>query len=335
MRIAAKHLPLHLKQNFAPFYFVFGDDPLQYKEAIETIRATAKQHGYIEREIHEITLHSNSISLLASLNNQSLFSDKRFIEYRITDNKISATISDFLNALTKISCPPGVILLLTAAKLDKKSMASNWFLELEKKACVVVAHPLTKREALGWIENRLRLAEFNPTPEVIQVLFERTEGNLLAAAQCVEKLSLLSLGSSLTTFDISKVLHTEARFSIYDLVDTALSGKAAKTAKILANLKEEGIDPTLINWAITREVRTLLQLMSQSITLEQSGIWKHRQPLIKDFMSRFSILTLEQILIKAKSIDDIIKGRLLANIWDQLLALCLSLTGSISCVTIK
>lgn len=341
MRIQAKDLPQHLKHSLANCYLVFGDEPLQQSESMDAIRLVAKQHGYNEREVFQITPHFEWESLSASVNTFNLFSEKRLIECALNEGKIGKGVADTLAKLATLPTPSNassILFLFSAPKLDTKTQQSKGFAELEKKGITICARPLSTKEALAWIEKRLSMAGFQSTPPVIQALFERTEGNLLAANQVITKLQLCvdpQQTPVLSIEDIQTIIEADTRFTIYDLVDASLSGSVEKTSRIFSSLKKEGVDPILVLWAITREVRTIIALFAKihdkqvsNALLSEHGIWKHREPLIKRFINRFSLSSLQKILLQSKKIDDVVKGRMQGSAWDFLFSICLTLTGA-------
>ncbi len=338
MRIQAKDLPQHLKRGLASCYFVFGDEPLQYTESIDAIRLTAKEQGYTERDVFQLSPNFEWASLLSSVNTPSLFSEKRLIECHIGESKTGKGIADTLAKLALLSSSQSILFLFSASKLDTKTQQSKGFLALEQKGITLCARSLSAKEALIWIQKRLSVIGFQSTPEATEYLFERTEGNLLAASQVIEKLSLCVDPQQSPTLSIEAVralVEMDARFTIYDLVDSALSGAVERTSRIFSSLKNEGIDPILVLWAITREVRTILAVFSHrqnnqisSDLLSKHGVWKHRESLVKAFIHRSSVNQLQKILLQSKHIDDIIKGRAQGSAWDPLFSICLTLTGA-------
>jgi len=338
VRILAQDLAQHLKRRLANCYFVFGDEPLQHTEAMDAIRFEARQQGYTEREVFQVTSNFEWASLFSSVNTPSLFSEKRLIECSLGEGKIAKSLSDTLAKLATLEHSTSILFLFSASKLDTKIQQSKGFSQLEQKSITIYARSLSTKEALMWIEKRLATAGFKTTPLVIQDLFERTEGNLLATSQVITKLQL-SLDPQKTPIlsveNIRDIISTDARFTIYDLVDASLSGSVEKTARIFSRLKDEGVDPILVLWAITREVRTILALFAKmqggqisSSLLSEHGIWKNREPLIRSFIHRFSTTMLQNILLKSKQVDDRAKGRVQGSAWDLLFSICLTLTGA-------
>jgi DNA polymerase-3 subunit delta len=349
MRIQAKDLSLHLKKGLAHLYLVFGDEPLHHQEAILAIRAEAKNQGYNEREVFEVTAHFEWESLLQSIKSPSLFSEKRLIECRLQEGKIGKTGADTLIKLANTYLDDQTILFFTTGKVDTATQSSAWFTTLERKGHTVWARALSGEETLAWLKTRCLAAGFQPTLEAIHALFERTEGNCLAAAQAIEKLDLFylqshspsspantntSLSRPLTVTDILNTADMDARFSLFDLVDAALLGSTARTTRIFESLRSEGVDPILVLWAIAREVRAIIPLARQIKTgrsekevFNQYGVWKRRESAIRQCVQRFSLSTFHQLLVQAQHVDDTLKGRNVHDGWSQLFMLCLALAG--------
>jgi len=334
MRIQAKDLRNHLKQNLLGFYFVFGEEPLQQQETLHLLRLAARKAEFTDREVFEINPASSFETLIENFQTLNLFSSKRLIECRLTEGKIGKTAGEALIKLTEIASLNSILFFLIANTLDSKIQQSSWFNTLEQKGCAIHIRQLSKEETLAWLERRLIANGFKPVPETISLLFERTEGNLLASAQAIEKIRLYGAPTELTPQDICTIVGGESRFNVFDLIDAALAGYTARTSEIFSSLKNEGVDPTLLAWAAAREIRTVILLSSKvkgghipPNILAELGIWKRREPLIKALRDRFSVFKLQEILIKIKAIDDILKGRTIGNVWLDLLSVYLTLTG--------
>jgi DNA polymerase-3 subunit delta len=48
MKLSLDQLPLHLKNNLLPVYFISGDELLLVQEARDLIHHAANQNGYLE-----------------------------------------------------------------------------------------------------------------------------------------------------------------------------------------------------------------------------------------------------------------------------------------------
>jgi DNA polymerase-3 subunit delta len=334
MKINSQQLKAQIKQGLAPVYLIAGDEPLQVQEARDLIVQHANQVGYSERHSFHATSDYDWDCLLAEINQQSLFSTKALIELRINSGKPgktgAAAIEKFLSEL-----PRDKILLIITPKLDSIQQKSKWVKGIEEKGAFITVWPIETAQLPRWIQARLQKESLKTTPEGIQLLADQTQGNLLACAQEITKLSLLYGEKTLSTDEINEAIGDQARFDLYSLVDQALLGEAENTVRILTQLQESGTEPTLILWAITREIRQLIQLN----TLIQGGerfdsacsklfIWNTRQSIYQSALRR---LTQSQLLLaieRASRIDLIIKGMEQGNLWLAFNELLLALAGS-------
>lgn len=76
MKIYANQLESQLVQGLQPCYLIVGDEPLQLKEAADSIRNKAKLEGFVEREVLHVDNKFQWDYLFASMGNMSLFAEK-------------------------------------------------------------------------------------------------------------------------------------------------------------------------------------------------------------------------------------------------------------------
>ena len=89
------------------------------------------------------------------------------------------------------------------------------------------------------------------------MLAERTEGNLLAAHQELEKLRLLAPAGNITSETVLASVADSARFDVFRLSEAVLEGEADRALRVLAGLRSEGTEQTLVLWALTKALRDL------------------------------------------------------------------------------
>lgn len=333
MRLSPDKLTAHLRKNLAPLYLVFGEETLLAQEAADAIRAAARQQGYHERECLTVEAGFDWRTLRQLASSPSLFTRRRLLELRVGDAKPGEAGS---KALSEYAARPAedAVLLMTAGKLDWQTQKGRWFAALEGAGIVVAAMPVEARQLPGWIERRLRASGLNPTPDAVTVLSERVEGNLLAAAQEIEKLALTGVDQLLTAETILSAVGDSARYSIYDFVDAALLGQPARVTRILDGLRGEGIEPVLANWALHREIRTLTALafardqrQPPDAVFSAHKVWDKRKPLLQQTLQRLTLADCRGLLKACIQIDHAIKGAGPGAPWDELLAAGLRLAG--------
>jgi DNA polymerase III subunit delta len=332
MKLSQYQLSAHLKNNLLPIYLIAGDEPLFVQESKEIIRAAARRLGYCESQYFEASKDFDWNFLLESANNFSLFNNKCLIELHLV-HKPNATGVEILSTYTR-QPPPDKVLMIISKKLDQATQNASWVKVIIKQGVYVPIWPVNAEQYLQWLQQRLHQHNLKVVPEGIHYLAEQTEGNFLAAAQEIEKLKLHYGEKKLSVDDIAAVISDSAHFDIFIFIDSILQGDLRRIQKILTHLSHEAIEPPLILWAITRELRslvTLKQLAQNGLSLEnalrQQMIKEKRQPLIKQVLKRHQLKDLHRMLIQAGNIDHAIKGLLVSNVWDDILQLSFNLAG--------
>lgn len=333
MKLRPEQLAAHLRKALAPLYLVYGEETLLAREAADAIRAAARERGHDERECLTVDAGFDWQVLRQLAASPSLFASRRLLELRLDGARPGEAGA---KALCDYAARPAgdSVLLITAGKLDWNTQKSRWFAALDEAGVAVPAMPVEPRQLPAWIERRLRERGLNPMPEAVTLLAERVEGNLLAAAQEIEKLTLLVGDRELTVQAVLAAVGDSARYSIYDWVDAALLGQAERVARILDGLRGEGVEPVLANWALHQEIRRLTALAfarSQGQPLEAAltaqQIWEKRKPLVRQALQRLTLADCRRVLRACARTDRTIKGVETGSPWDALLANGLRLAG--------
>ncbi len=333
MRLRSDQLAAHLAKPLLPIYLVSGDEPLQLNEATDVLRAAARAQGYSEREVLQVEAGFDWGALAAAGSNLSLFAERRLIELRMPSGKPGDAGSKALCAYAAAATPDN-LLLISCGKLDKQQQKSKWFTALESAGAVIQIWPVEPSALPGWIRQRLQGRGLQPTAEAAQLLAERVEGNLLAAAQEVEKLALLYGSGGLDAEQVRSAVADSARYDVFELADTALAGDGARCARVLEGLRGEGDDPVLILWALVREVRALAQVAAGQAAgtpletlFQQHKVWDKRKPLYQAALKRHNLRRWRALLRRAARLDRICKGAEPGNPWDELLQFSLLMAG--------
>ncbi|MGH1485205.1 MAG: DNA polymerase III subunit delta [Cellvibrionaceae bacterium] len=333
-KLRIDQLPRHLQQELSPVYLVSGDETLLVEESCDSIRQQAIKEGFSERERYFVDKQFDWSQLLTASNSMSLFGDKKIIELRIETGKPgdkgSKVICEYLTNLSDDNR-----LLIVTPKLDSGSQRSKWVKAIEKAGQWLPVWPVSSAQLPRWLGQRIKQAGLTADSHCIDLLAARTEGNLLAAHQEIEKLKLLSIDGYLTPELISGAVADSARYDVFGLIDKTLYGDARGAVKNLQGLKTEGTDATVVLWGLAREIRTLLNMtiglqqgQSFSWVAKQSGVWDKRQPIVQQAIKRLPTKQLEILLRQANAIDKSIKGLRKAEPWDELLDLVLNFAGA-------
>ena len=334
MKLNLNQLSSHLNTGLSAIYVITGDEPLLSMEAEDTIRKSAKEAGYNERQLFNVESNFDWSVLYDQAASMSLFADKRLLEFRLK----SASLSDKGQALLAYidNPPPDTVLLISTPKLDTKTKWVKTIIDSPISQLIQI-WPIEISQLPQWIRQRLTGLGLAIAADALELFSLRVEGNLLAAAQEVEKLKLLmGLETKVEVEHIQSMVVDSARFDIFGLVDIALQGDVTHSLRMLYGLKAEGAAETLVLWTLAKELRalmTLAQAVGQGIAFQQAcsqmrpPIWPKRQPLFRQAVSRCTTSQWGALLVKAQQVDAQIKGQAVGDCWEGLADIIMSIAG--------
>ncbi|MCU7881464.1 MAG: DNA polymerase III subunit delta [Candidatus Thiodiazotropha sp. (ex Lucinoma aequizonata)] len=320
MRLRNEQLTAHLQRDLAPVYLLSGDEPLQMREAVDEIRSASRQQGYSEREVLDQGSSFDWSALATAAESLSLFADRRLLELRLSSAKVGTEGSKSLSAYCE--CPAeDTVLLITLPKLERAQANSKWLKRIERVGVIVQIWPVEGRCLVPWIEQRLRRAGLISETEVVEMLAERVQGNLLAASQEIEKLLLLYGEGIINPEQLNEAVADSARFDIFGLVDTLLSGEVAKGSRMLRSLKAEGVASAVVLWALSREIRSLSEMafaVEHGASVEQvmaaHRVWEKRKSILRKALGQRAEYWY-RLLSECADADRAIKGLSHADPW--------------------
>ncbi len=335
MRLRADQLNRHLQQSPAPLYYVSSDEPFQLQESCDAIRRCFRENGFTEREVMQVDRSFDWQELLSSANSLSLFAERKLIELRLSSPKPGDAGSKVLRKYVE-HLNPDTALLISSPKIDASTQKTKWFKTLENAGVMLQLWPLDAQQLPHWIEQRLKQHGLNADREALLMIAERVEGNMLAAAQEVDKLSLLVSDKTISAETVAAVVADSSRYNVYNLADHALAGRSREALRALSGLRAEGGDALHILWALSRDIRLLsdahhAQQQNQSIDafLKRQRVFDKRIPLIKGALKRLGGREkINSLFSLAQDIDHATKGLSKESVWDELAELCLRLGGS-------
>ena len=329
MRLTADQLPAALAKNLAAVYLVSGDEPLLVGEAADSIRAAARAAGYADRSVFFIDRSFSWDELRNSSQSLSLFAERRLFELRMPSGKPDKGAQQLAELAERP--PPDVVSLVITDKLDKKAGESPWVRAVEKHGVWVPIWPVQTAALPGWLRARAKLLKVEIEPAAAQLIVDRVEGNLLAAKQELEKLSLLADGKPISAALVLRSVGDSARYDVFQLAEAASAGDAARALRVLLGLKSEGIEPTLILWALLRELRGLWQARERERlrSAERGSGWNLAATPSPRALSRLKTLPLPRLLVQAGHTDRVIKGLAMGDPWSALTALTGGLAGAL------
>lgn len=328
----------HIQQaGLSPVYIVAGEEPLLHMEACDTLRRHVRNAGIEERDILQVENGFAWQQLTESASSMSLFGDKKLIELRMGTQSPGQEGGKALAAYAAGARDSGNILLLSAGRLDYRTQQSQWFKTLAGCGVFVAIWPIEFKRLGWWIKQRAGRYGLELDQDASSLMAVRYEGNLLAADQALARMQLLMTpGVRISADALMQYIEEGARYDVFTLSDAWLGGDRPRSLRILQGLKGEGIEPPIILWAITRELRTLLSLhqhidqgqsIDQACKAQRPSIPERRRSLYQQAMNRLPRARLHKLLLFAQRLDLTIKGGGHLPIWQGLDDVVLTLSG--------
>ena len=315
MQVKFQDLAASLAGGLRPVYLVAGDETLLVEEACDLVLAAARREGFAERAVLHVEPGFKWHDLPQEAASLSLFAEKKVLDVRVPANKFDRQASETLRSYVGDNRPENLLLLRTG-RLHARQRSSAWFKAVDAAGATVLVWPIGHRELPGWLTRRARAAGLRLTAQGAAWLADRVEGNLLAAAQEIDKLKLAGLEQPIDAESLAAAVADASHYDAFELIDAVFAGDARRVNRVLTTLREEGIALFALLGAFTSQLRGV-----------DSGQWMppHRKRLVAGFLRRAG--SPERVLAQLALIDQQGKGEFLGDAWVAFERLLLRLCG--------
>ena len=298
-----------------PAYLIAGPETLRVLEAVDAVRVQARAEGIGEREIFDADGRDFDWNQLSqSVNAPSLFASRRVLEVRLPSAKPGKDGSAFITEFC--ADPPGDVVLLITGEDWSRQHGGKWSEAVARVGHHATAWALKPHEMPEWVERRLRLRGLRADRDAIERLVERVEGNLLAAAQEIDKLVLLSDGESIDLARMESYVADAARFDVFRLLDATFNGQPAQALRMLHGLRAEGeAVPALMGMLVMELQRAAALARAQAkganmaAEFKAQRVWDAKQAVYRRALQRHDAARWERFVVEAGRVDRIAKGR--------------------------
>jgi len=324
LKLNLDSLPSHLTGEPARAYLVSGDEALLVGEAADAIRARVRRAGFDEREVHFIERVADWEAVRASSNNLSLFGSRKLIEMRLPSGKPGTGGSNSIVELLANASADNVYLMITG-KLEREQNNSAWVKAFESTGAWLATRPVEVARLPQWLRARATALGLELDDAAVQFIVERTEGNLLAAQQELEKLRLLASGKRVDLAQVQASLGDSARFDVFQLGEAALGADVPRALRILGGLRSEGVEPVLVLWSINKEIHS-----AWGTTGEAAGAprgYQRPSAALENAKRRAARLPYARLSARASRADRMIKGQLRGDAWDEMALMIVEFAG--------
>lgn len=326
MLIQSTILPKYLVK-IVPIYLVFGQELFLVEEALGSIREFVFNFGFTQRKI--IYIETNvDWRFLTTLQTGSLFDAGQLLEIRVLC-KINKDGIDVIENIIRTRTPEATnIYLFVFFSLDKLVTNAAWLQSFIKVGLVVRVDNVSYEKLGSWISDRLAkqdqyLINDESGSRALKCFVENVEGNLLAAHQEILKLSLLYPKGQLTEENILEAIMPVARYDVFKFKQVLFINNLEKLIQILHCLRQEGVMPSFVLWAIAEELRCFEQIL-YSINQGESflsvasryRLWGKKMQAYKCMVKKVSIRNIALIMKFVFFIDCQIKGVLNLSEYD-------------------
>ncbi|MEP6899841.1 MAG: DNA polymerase III subunit delta [Rhodanobacter sp.] len=303
--------------RLASVYLLAGEE-LLVLEAADALRLQAKRLGYSERDVLDVGQHFDWDDLARSAASMSLFATRRLIDLRLPTGRPGTEGAKAINAFCA-DPPPDVTLMISAMEWSNKHDGA-WSKKLDVSGTMVVFNAPRPNEWGSWIGARLASRGLSATPDASALLAERVEGNLLAAAQEIDKLAVLHGEGRIDASEMENLVADSARYDAFKLTDAAFAGEGARALRILAGLRAEGDELIALMGWLVNQLQLALRLANANDLAAQVRIehlWPAREQLFRKALRRAPREHWLQCLARASRIDRMAKGRELGSPWQE------------------
>lgn len=332
----------------AGLWLAHGDEPLLSQWLIDAMRPHWRAQNYAIKRIELVSVKSWQ-EVLSELGSQSLFDDASALIVtgnHKPDKAVTTELERF--AIDAQSGAHSHSLLWLTPKQDKRAQTSKWFVPFAQYGHVIDCNLYNEQQRQQLLQIQAEQFGLTLSQDAWQLLMSHTEHHLLSAYQTLWRLSYLfapqlasdsSKGDSHTSSagqtvknvtldinDLQSALVSDAQFSVFDLSDAMLAGNSAQVAKILFQLKATDEPATLVLWAISKDMRQIMQLMDGQDP-QALGIWRSKQGLYQQACRRQSKEQTADWPALLYKCDQAIKGLVRQPAWELLLQAALELSG--------
>ncbi|ADD76295.1 HolA [Pantoea ananatis LMG 20103] len=323
IRIYPEQLSAQLREGLRACYLLTGNEPLLLQESADAIRASALAQGFEEHLSFTLDAQTDWDSLFMSCQSLSLFAQRQTLTLQFPENGPNAAIAEQLIKLAPL-LHADILLICRMAKLSKAQENSAWFKALSAHAVLVPCQTPEQAQLPRWVVSRAKNLKLDIDDAAVQLLCYCYEGNLLALAQALERLSLQWPDGKLTLPRVEAAVSDAAHFTPYHWVDALLGGKSRRALHILQQLEREESEVAILLRTLQRDLMTLLHLQRHQsqqplrTLMDQQRIWQNRRNLFTEALQRLDASRLQQAIHLLMQIELTLKQDYGQSVWPQL-----------------
>lgn len=330
IRLYPEQLRAQLSEGLRAAYLLLGNDPLFLQESQDAIKHAAVSEGFIEHHTMTLDASTDWNEIFSLCQAMSLFASRQTLLLLLPENGPNAAINEQLATLVGL-LHDDLLLIVRGNKLTKSQENAAWIQALANRAVQISCQTPEPGQLPRWLANRAKQNNLQLDEPASQLLCYCYEGNLLALAQALERLSLLWPDGKLTLPRVEQAVNDAAHFTPFHWVDALLAGKSKRALHILQQLRLEGSEPVILLRTVQRELLLLVTLKRQSAhtplrsLFDKHRVWQNHRAMVGEAVNRLSVSQLRQAVTLLSRAELTLKQDYGQSIWAELESLSLLL----------
>ena len=236
------------KRNFAPFYFLTGEEPYFIDMISDTIENEALDEA--DRAFNQIVLYGRDVDVETIANHARSF--PMMGERMVVIVKEAQDVKDLEKFEAYLDTIPETTLLVFAYKYKKFDKRKTLAKKIDKMGVWFESKKLYDSNIPGWIQNYLKADGYSITPKATQMLSDFLGTDLHKIANELKKLTIaLPKNKSIDDVDVERNIGISKDYNVFELQNAIGTRDVLKANRIVNYFGDNGKDNPLLVTAIT------------------------------------------------------------------------------------
>ena len=318
VKFAPTNILTELKENKKNCLVIVGKEPIQIGTIKDDINQSCQKNS-IDKILIKVENGIDLNQLDHTFNNQSLFSSQIIYDFEVSDGIIKKEIKESI--LKKIGEHTDSYFIFYFKKDFKEFKKQNWYEILKHLSQIIIAEEPNTEQITQAIKDRAHFRQVKLTDEAKKLLTNYSMGNLMQAENDIKKLKLIYDKQEVDESMLLSLITNGSKYDGFNFIEHCINGDIKKTNEAAQYLKEEGVQPLMINglfaWFFKAVSRIKLS-SNQSINtnvLMKLRIFGTSQNLASQTIRSLTAKQVVACLNKIQEIDQIGKGIKMGDPW--------------------
>ena len=318
VKFAPTNILTELKENKTNCLVIAGKEPIQICTIKDDINKSC-QINSIDKILIKVENGIDLNQLDHTFNNQSLFSSQIIYEFEVSDGIIKKEIKESI--LKKIGEHKDSYFIFYFKKDFKEFKKQNWYEILKHLSQIIIAEEPNTEQITQAIKDRAHFRQVKLTNEAKKLLTNYSMGNLMQAENDIKKLKLIYDDLEVDESMLLSLITNGSKYDGFNFIEYCINGDINKTNEAAQYLKEEGVQPLMINGLFAWFFKAVSRIkLSSNQSINSNALMKLRifgasQNLASQTIRSLTAKQVVACLNKIQEIDQIGKGIKIGDPW--------------------